>query len=366
VMGQDRTASLPRLCVEQDLAALIYTSGSTGSPKGVMMSHLNIISAATSITTYLENRPDDIILNVLPLSFDYGLYQILMGFKVGSTVVLERSFTYPMAVINRILQEKVTGFPIVPTISAILLQMNLAGYDFSSLRYITNTAAALPTQHIIGLQKLFPKAKIYSMYGLTECKRVSYLPPDQIDIRPMSVGKAMPNVEVSIVDDQGQRVSRGAVGELVVRGSNVMRGYWEMPEETARVLKTGPVSGECVLYTGDLFRADDEGFLYFVGRKDDIIKSRGEKISPKEIETVLYGIEGIAEAAVFGVPDELLGQAVKAVLTVREGSLLNAQDVLVHCARHLEDHMIPREIEFRERLPRTLTGKISKRELTGV
>ena len=196
----------PKQAIDIDLAALIYTSGSTGTPKGVVLTHLNIVSAATSITTYVENTADDIILNVLPLSFDYGLYQILMGFKVGGTVVLERSFTYPHAVLEKMQQERVTGFPIVPTIAAMLLQMDLTKYHFSCLRYITTTGACLPAPHLMKLRTLFPQTRVYSMFGLTECKRVSYLPPSQIDMRPTSVGKAMPNVEVYIVDEQGHRL----------------------------------------------------------------------------------------------------------------------------------------------------------------
>jgi amino acid adenylation domain-containing protein len=357
------TQKLPKKCIDIDLAALIYTSGSTGNPKGVMMTHLNIVAAATSITTYLENSSEDVIFDVLPLSFDYGLYQVLMGFKVGGTVVLERSFTYPHAVMETIVREKVTGFPIVPTISAILLQMNLAQYDLSSLRYITNTAAALPTRHILELRRLFPQTKIYSMYGLTECKRVAYLSPDQIDIRPTSVGKAIPNEEVYIVDEQGCRVGQGVVGELVVRGANVMKGYWELPVETDRMLKPGPLPGEKVLYTGDLFRMDEEGYLYFVGRKDDIIKTRGEKVSPKEVENVLYNLDGIAEAAVIGIPDEVLGQSIKAVITLKEGAFLTEKDILGHCAKHLEDFMVPKFVDIEKSLPMTSTGKISKREL---
>ena len=223
----------PKRAIDIDLAALIYTSGSTGNPKGVMLTHLNMVSAATSITTYLENTPDDIILNVLPLSFDYGLYQVLMAVKIGGTVVLERSFAYPQAVIRKLIEERVTGFPLVPTMSAILLQMDLSEIRLVQLRYITNTAAALPTEHILQLRKLFPHVRIYSMYGLTECKRVSYLPPEQLDLRPGSVGRGMPNEEVYVVDEQGSRVGPGVVGELVVRGANVMKGYWELPEETA-------------------------------------------------------------------------------------------------------------------------------------
>src|SRR5579885_1624604 len=333
IVGDSVSPDTPpeKQCIDVDLAALIYTSGSTGKPKGVMLTHLNIVSAATSITTYLENTPDDVILNVLPLSFDYGLYQVLMAFKMGATVILERSFTYPYKVIDLISKERVTGLPIVPTISAILLQMDLGKFDLSSLRYITNTAAALPTDHILKLRRLFPHVRIFSMYGLTECKRVSYLPPDQLDRRPTSVGKAMPNVEVYIVDEQGRRLGPGEVGELVVRGSNVMKGYWKLPEESERVLKPGPLPGERVLYSGDLFRMDEEGFLYFVGRRDDIIKTRGERVSPKEVEDVLYRLDGVVEAAVVGVPDEVLGKAIKAVISLRKGVQLTVQDVLAHC-----------------------------------
>jgi acyl-CoA ligase (AMP-forming) (exosortase A-associated) len=350
-------------CIDVDLAALIYTSGSTGNPKGVMLTHQNMVAAATSITTYLENRADDVILNVLPLSFDYGLYQVLMAMKFGGTVVLEKSFAYPQAVLQRLASKGVTGFPIVPTMSAILLQMDLAAHQFPSLRYITNTGAALPTDHIVRLRQAFPGVRLYSMFGLTECKRVSYLPPEQLDRRPTSVGKAMPNVEVYIVDENGGRLPPGEVGELVVRGANVMRGYWKLPEETARMLRPGPIPGERVLYTGDLFRMDEEGYLYWTGRRDDIIKSRGEKVSPKEVENVLYSLPGVAMAAVIGVADPVLGQAIKAVISRSDGGRISEQDVLRHCALHLEDFMVPKKVEFRDKLPRTPTGKIDKRQL---
>jgi long-chain acyl-CoA synthetase len=350
-------------CIDIDLAALIYTSGSTGRPKGVMLTHLNIVSAATSITTYLENTAEDIILNVLPLAFDYGLYQVLMAFKIGGTVVLERSFAYPYQIIDLLIRENVTGFPIVPTMSAILLQLDLSKFSFPALHYITNTAAALPAEHIRSLRRLFPSVSLYSMYGLTECKRVSYLPPSQIDIRPASVGRGMPNEEVYIVDESGNRVAPGVIGELVVRGSNVMKGYWELPEETGKMLKPGPLPGEMVLYTGDLFKMDAEGYLYFVGRKDDIIKTRGEKVSPREVEEVLHEIPGVAEAAVIGVPDAVLGEAIRAVITVREAARLTEKDVLRHCAGRLEDFMMPKSVVFVGSLPRTTTDKVSKREI---
>ncbi len=358
-------AALPsNRCIDMDLAALIYTSGSTGHPKGVMLTHLNIVSAATSITQYLENQSTDIILNVLPLSFDYGLYQVLMAFKIGGTLVLEKSFSYPFAIIEKIIQEKVTGFPIVPTMAAMLVQLEgLAKYQFDQLRYISNTAAHLPRAHIEKLRQIFPTTRIYCMYGLTECKRVSYLPPDLLDIKPNSVGKGMPNEEVYIVDETGQRVGPGVIGELVVRGSNVMKGYWGLPEETSRVLKPGHYPWEQVLYTGDLFKMDEDGFLYFVARKDDIIKSRGEKVSPKEIESVISGLPGVAEVAVVGVPDAVLGQAIKAIIVPTDGKTLTENEVKSYCARNLEDFMMPRIIEFRPHLPKTASGKIKKTDL---
>ncbi len=348
--------------IDLDLASIIYTSGSTGNPKGVMLSHLNMVSAAHSITTYLENTENDIVLNVLPLSFDYGLYQVLMTFRFAGTIVLEKSFMYPYKVIELISAEKVTGFPGVPTIFAMLLNLkNLDKYDFSSLRYITNTAAALPVSHIRRLKELFPRTKLYSMYGLTECKRVSFLPPDELEKRPSSVGRGMPNEEVYIVDENGNWVAPGITGELVIRGANVMMGYWELAEETCKCIRQGRYPGERVLYSGDLFRMDEEGYLYFVARKDDIIKCKGEKVSPREIENVLYSLDGILEAAVIGVPDEIFGQAIKAFVALEKGSALTGKEILLYCSQHLENYMIPKYIELRDSLPKTETGKINKR-----
>jgi len=353
----------PQNCIDVDLACLIYTSGTTGEPKGVMSAHYNVVAAASSIIQYLENVPEDIVINVLPLSFDYGLYQLLMTFKFGGTLVLEKSFAYPAAVLKLMEKEQVTGFPGVPTIFAILLQMDLSKYDLSNLRYITNTAAALPPSHILQLRLKFPWATLYSMYGLTECKRVSYLPPEELYRRPGSVGIAIPNTEVWIVDEDGNRVGPGVVGELVVRGSHVMRGYWEKPEETVQRYRPGPIPGERVLYTGDLFKVDEEGFLYFVARKDDIIKSRGEKVSPKEVENVLYSLDGVVEAAVVGVSDEILSEAIKAFIVRRDDNTLTERDVLRHCTQHLEDLMVPKYVEFRSELPKTTSGKIKKTDL---
>src|SRR3989304_4717863 len=228
-----------------------------------------------------------------------------MAFKTGATVILEKSFMYPYRIIETMLKEKVTGFPIVPTMSAILLQMeDIKKMSFPALRYISNTAAALPVSHIQKLREFFSGAKMYSMYGLTECKRVSYLVPEEIDRRPGSVGKAMPNTEAYIVNENGTRVGPNVIGELVVSGPHVMRGYWEMPEETALMLRPGANAGE----------------------------------------QVLYSIDGVVEAAVIGVPDPILGQAIKAVVVKKERHPLTEKDILSFCAKHLEDHMVPKEI----------------------
>jgi acyl-coenzyme A synthetase/AMP-(fatty) acid ligase len=250
----------------------------------------------------------------------------------------------------------------VPTIFAIMLRMDLSVYNLSSLRYLSNTAAALPVSHITELREKFKWATLYSMYGLTETKRTLYLPPDQLDTRPGSVGIAIPGTEVWIEDEDGTRLGPGQTGELIVRGRHVMRGYWEAPEATAARYRPGPIPGERVCYTGDLFRMDEDGYFYFVSRKDDIIKSRGEKVAPKEIETVLYGIKGVIEAAVIGVPDPILGEVPKAFL-VLGGVELNEAQVLAHCRANLEDFMMPKYIEFRQELPKTSSGKIKKTDL---
>ena len=348
--------------IDQDLAAIIYTSGSTGAPKGVMLTHNNMVSAAQSVSKYLGLTVADRILCCLPLAFDYGLYQVLMGFMVGACVVLERSFAYPAAVVKIMAQERVTVFPGVPTIFSMFLGREgiLDAFDCRSVRTITNTAASLPPGHIKRLKARFPNARIFSMYGLTECKRVTYLEPEDLESRPTSVGRGMPNQEVYLIDAQGRRLPPGSVGELVVRGSHVMRGYWRRPEETAKCLKPGPYPGESVLHTGDVFHMDEDGYLYFVGRSDDIIKSRGEKVSPKEVENVLYALSSVCEAAVVGVDDEILGQAVHAFVVLDPGARVTERDIMQHCHEHLESHMVPKVVHIVSALQKTDTGKIRK------
>lgn len=348
-----------------DLAMLIYTSGSTGQPKGVMMAHRNVDAASLSIITYLEGRAEDIILNVLPLAFDYGLYQLLMSVRLGATLILEKSFAFPMAIFEVMRREHVTGFPLVPTMAALILRMqDLQPGFLPDLRYLTNTAAALPPEHIARLRSLFPNAQLFSMYGLTECKRCTYLPPQELDHRPGSVGIAIPGTEAFVADDEGKQVPHGVTGELVIRGPHVMQGYWRNETATKAMLRHGSDPAQKQLHTGDLFRADADGFLYFVGRKDDIIKTRGEKVAPKEVEAVLHAMPGIAEAVVAGIPDAVLGQAISAMVVPNVPGLTERQ-VIAHCARHLEDFMVPKHIVFKDSLPRTDTGKVSRRLAAG-
>ena len=353
----------PANLIDQDLAAIIYTSGSTGRPKGVMLSHRNMLSALESVSGYLGLHEHDVLTCALPLAFDYGLYQVLMAFALGATVLLERSFTYPARVLQDMAREGATVFAGVPTMFAMLLGMDLSGFDLRSLRLVTNTAAALPVSHIQRIRDAFPRASLYSMYGLTECKRVSYLPPEQLDLRPQSVGRGMPNEELWLIDEQGRRLPDGSTGELVVRGSHVMRGYWRQPQATAERLHPGPLPGEMVLHTGDVFRSDKEGWLYFVARKDDIIKSRGEKVSPREVENVLHEISGVQQAVVVGVPDELLGEAIKAFVVPAPGQSLDQRAVLRHCQARLESFMVPRQVEFVSELPQTDNGKVRRASL---
>ncbi len=365
ILTQQSDRPLPVRAIDIDMAAIIYTSGTTGFPKGASFTHRAMISASTSITTYLENVESDIILSALPLAFDYGLYQLLMSVQVGATLVLQRDFVFPYELVKTIVRERVTGFPGVPTIFAMLLQLkNIERQDFSSVRYVTNTAAALPVRHIREIRQVFPQARIYSMYGITECKRVSYMPPEELDDRPTAVGKGMPNEEAYIVNEAGQRVGPGEIGELVVRGSNLMMGYWENPEETAKVLRPGRYPGERVLYTGDLFKSDEDGYLYFVARKDNIIKSRGEKVSPKEVENSIYELPEVLEVSVVGVQDDVLGQAVKAKIVLKNGQdSLTERQIIAHCMKNMERFMVPKYVEFVSSLPKTASGKIMKREV---
>jgi amino acid adenylation domain-containing protein len=347
-----------------DLAALIYTSGSTGRPKGVMMSHQSMVFAAGSISEYLRLDASDRILGLLPLAFDYGLYQLLMSVRLGATLVLERSFAFPAQTVRRVEEEGVTVFPGVPTVYATLVSMSeREPVVMPTVRRVTNTAAALlPALHE-GLRGIFPNALLFAMYGLTECKRVSYLEPELLEEKPSSVGRPIPGTETVVLRADGTRVEPGETGILYVRGPHVMAGYWRQPELTAEMLVEGPVPGERMLCTHDHFTVDEDGFLYFVGRTDDIIKTRGEKVSPLEVENALVGIHGISEAAVVGVPDDTLGEAIHAYVVLANGAELTGQEVIAACRLTLEAFMVPQHVTFLDELPKTDSGKVRKKSL---
>jgi long-chain acyl-CoA synthetase len=352
--------TLPRV-IDEDLACIVYTSGSTGKPKGVTHLHRTIDVAVDSIIEYLENREDDVILDVLPLSSSYGLLQLLVTVRTCARLVLEKGIGYPFEIIKKIREEKVTGMAGAPTVWAILLKLeNVKPSDVVTLRYITNAAAALPASFVPRLKVLFPHTRLFLMHGLTECLRTTYLPPDQLDARPTSVGVGMSNVELWVQDAEGNRLPPGVPGEMVVRGSNIMAGYWGDPEATAKMIRPGKYPWERVLRTGDLFKSDEEGYFYFVARSDELIKSRGEKVSPIEVEDVVYLMPEVLEARVIGVPDQVLGQAIRAELVLKDGQQLTVQQVKAHCRKHLEDFKVPHQVEFVASLPKTQGGKIKR------
>lgn len=357
----------PPGALEVDLAALMYTSGSTGEPKGVMVTHGNMAFAAGSIVEYLEMGPDDRILCVLPLSFNYGLYQLLTCVRVGATLVLEPGLGLPGRVVGLLEDERITGLPGVPTVFGVLVGLDgLAGRELPHLRFLTSAGAALPAAKVEAVRRTFPGARLYSMYGQTECTRVCYLPPDQLDARPSSVGIAIPGTEAWVEDEEGHPAGPDEVGELMVRGSHVMQGYWRDPAGSAAKLRPGRWPWERVLATGDLFRCDADGYLYFVGRRDDLIKSRGEKVAPREVEEVLHALPGVREAAVVGVEDALLGQAVHAHVSLVEGAAVGEADLRRGCAERLETHMVPQRVVIHADLPRTPNGKLDRRALAGL
>jgi len=347
-----------------DLAALVYTSGSSGDPKAVMVTHGNVDAAATAICSYLGLTCRDVLLCSLPLSFDYGLYQMIMSVLAGARLVLARSFDLPGQILNTIVREGVTVFPGVPSMFSMLAMLpSLERWDLTGVRTITSTGSALATKQVTWLRGAFPRAQIFSMYGLTECKRCTYLPPADLERKPGSVGVAIPGNQIWLVDAEDRVVAAGDVGELVVRGPTVMAGYWRRPQETARRLRPGPDPGEFVLYTGDLCRLDDDGYLYFVSRMDDVIKSRGEKVAPAEVEAALRSAPGVLEAAVVGRPDEVLGHAIHAFVVVDDRIQVTPAVLRAACRERLEPFMVPQVIEIVDTMPRTANGKIEKAAL---
>ena len=351
--------------IEKDLAAIVYTSGSTGKPKGVMLNHAQIMAGSSIVSTYLKITDADRILAILPFSFDAGLNQLMTSFQQGATLVM-MTFVFARQIVEKLVDEQITALAGVPTLWNLLAQPNssLQKREFPHLRYITNTGGAM-SQHVLAtLRQALPTTDIVLMYGLTEAFRSTYLPPEELDRRPTSMGKAIPNTEILVVNDQGQLCQPGEIGELVHRGPTVSMGYWGRPELTARVLRQHPFlpaelgSDEKVCYSGDLVKMDEEGFLYFVGRRDTMIKSSGFRISPTEVEEVLFQSGKIQGAAVIGVHDDMLGQVIMAFVVPRDGDELATDELIAWCADRLPRYMVPQTVEILQELPKTTSGKV--------
>ncbi|HRD67141.1 MAG TPA: acyl-CoA ligase (AMP-forming), exosortase A system-associated [Candidatus Competibacter sp.] len=361
---------LPARMIDVDMAAILYTSGSTGKPKGVVLSHRNMLTGAYSVAEYLGNRAEDRILAVLPFSFDYGLSQLTTAFVAGARVVL-MDYLLPRDVVVMVAREGITGLAAVPPMWVQLAQMDWPAAAVNSLRYLTNSGGAMPRTTLATLRRALPKTTPFLMYGLTEAFRSTYLPPEEIDCRPDSIGKAIPNAEILVVHEDGSPCAPGEPGELVHRGSLVALGYWNDPVKTAERFRpvpgqhTGLPLAELAVWSGDTVRTDEDGFLYFVGRKDDMIKTSGYRVSPTEIEEVLYGSGQVAEAAALGIPHPALGQAVVAVIKpLRED--LGESELINHCKQHLPNFMVPLQIVTRQTdLPRNPNGKIDRKALAG-
>ncbi|KZK81517.1 Long-chain-fatty-acid--CoA ligase [Pseudovibrio sp. W64] len=361
--SSDLLASPPPV-IDMDLAAIIYTSGSTGDPKGVMLSHLNMTSAARSVAQYLGYTRNDRIFCSIPMTFDYGLHQLTMSTLVGACLIVEPSFEQPLFALQRLARSRATVFPVVPTMVPLIVPL-ADRYNFSSVRCISSTAAALHMEFIDQLTALFPNATLFSMYGLTECHRCTYLDPTQLETRKTSVGKAIPNTELWVVDEDGKAHQSNAVGELVIRGSTVMKGYWRNPDKTAEKLRRGSWANEVVLYTGDTCRLDEEGFVYWLSRSDDILKIAGQKVAPSEIEIVLMTHPNVAEVCVMGIEHPVYGQQCEAVVTLKNADCQSpeASDLKAWCTARLEPHAIPAKVRIIEAMPRNGNGKIDRHTL---
>lgn len=347
---------------ERDLASIIYTSGSTGEPKGVMLTHRNMLTATYSINHYLKHCEQDIFLSSLPLSFDYGLYQMIMCFSVGATLVLEKDTLFPTQLLKKIEKYQVTVLPCVPTLLTLLItHADRFKYNYASLRIITSTGAALHHHHITKVKKYFPHVNFFSMYGLTECKRCTYLPPDLIYVKPNSVGIAIPNTELWIVDENDRKVGANVVGQLVIRGATIMMGYWKKPHATDKRLKEGPIPGEKVLYTGDYALLDSDGFLYFKGRMDEVIKYKGLKVSTIELETRIEKISGINEVSVIGHENNIGDILLIICVSLHKG--MDVKFIEKNIIQILPQEQQPNHILFFKTLPKNENGKINKKLL---
>ena len=351
--------------IDVDMAAILYTSGSTGKPKGVVLSHRNLIVGAESVSEYLENDEDDCILAALPLSFDAGFSQLTTAFRAGAHAVLV-NYLVPRDIIRLCARHGVTGLTCVPPLWIQLAEQSWPPEASGALRYFANTGGRMPRATLQKLRAIFPNARPYLMYGLTEAFRSTYLDPSEVDKRLDSIGKAIPNAEILVVRPDGSRCEPGEHGELVHRGALVAMGYWDDPERTAERFKPAPGldyglgESELAVWSGDLVVADDDGFLYFVSRKDEMIKTSGYRVSPTEIEEVVYDTGLVGGAVALGVDDALLGQRIVLVVSPANGNSLTSATVLTRLKRELPPYMVPKDVVVRSALPRSPNDKFDR------
>ncbi len=357
--------------IDTDMLAILYTSGSTGRPKGVVLSHRNMVAGAKSVASYLENRPGDTLLAALPLSFDAGFSQLTTAFHSGARVVL-LNYLMPKDVLKAMEREKVTGLTAVPPLYIQLSALEWPAAINENLRYFANTGGRMPRETLNLLRQRAPSAKPFLMYGLTEAFRSTYLPPEEVDRRPDSIGKAIPNAEILVLREDGSECAPDEPGELVHRGALVGQGYWNDAEKTAERYKllpgrqAGLMLPEYAVFSGDNVRKDAEGFLYFIGRRDEMMKTSGYRVSPTEVEEILYATRLVGECVAFGVEHATLGQAIQVIATAPDGSTaVDLPALLAQCRIHMPAYMVPQGIEpMAGPLPRNPNGKIDRKLLS--
>jgi acyl-CoA ligase (AMP-forming) (exosortase A-associated) len=362
------SAVLPdRKLIDVDMAAIFYTSGSTGKPKGVVLTHRNLVAGAESVSSYLRNNAADVILAVLPLSFDAGFSQLTTGFAVGAHVVL-MNYLLPGQVVQLCAKHGITGLTCVPPLWLQLADQAWPADATQRVRYIANTGGRMPKPTLEKLRNIFPNATPYLMYGLTEAFRSTYLDPAEIDRRPGSIGKAIPNAEVLVVRPDGSLADPGEEGELVHRGALVAMGYWNDPERTAERFRPAPHTDgapptEIAVWSGDFVLRDEEGFLYFLGRRDEMIKTSGYRLSPTEIEDAAYDTGLVREAVALGVADERIGQRIVLVASPVDERGFNEAILLEDLKKQLPRYMVPHLVLLRRSLPRSPNGKFDRNRL---
>jgi len=357
-----------REIVDTDMASILYTSGSTGKPKGVVLSHRNMVCGANSVSEYLENIPGDRLLAVLPFSFDAGFSQLTTAFRRGACIVM-LDYLLPRDVIRTIEREQITGITAVPPLWIQLSQLDISPDAVKSIRYIANTGGAMPVSTLDQLKTKLPGTDIYLMYGLTEAFRSTYLPPCELDDRPTSIGKAIPNAEIMVIREDGSECAPEEPGELVHRGSLVAMGYWNDPEKTAKRFKTLPSRpggikiDEIAVFSGDKVKKDKDGYLYFISRSDEMIKTSGYRVSPTEVEEVIYQTGLVSEVAAFAAPHPAIGQAIVVAASPNDTEELDIDGILKTCKQKLPGYMVPAKITGYSSLPKNPNGKLNRKAL---